>query len=163
MKYHIKSLAIALLCCACSNSFEQASSSGEVSLAGDWPYEALAESLADPEKIEAAKCEGGKKVLVCHVPPGNPAARHTICIGMPAVEHHLKHHDGEGAQDYLGDCAQPVPTPNPEPTPTPAPDPMPTPAPTPAPDPMPTPAPTPAPNPEPTPAPTPVPDPDNNF
>jgi hypothetical protein len=27
------------------------------------------------------------EVLVCHVPPGNPAARHTICVGKPGAEH----------------------------------------------------------------------------
>jgi hypothetical protein len=37
------------------------------------------------------------KVLVCHIPPGNPANAHDICIGEPAVKHHVKHHgDGVG-------------------------------------------------------------------
>jgi hypothetical protein len=40
-----------------------------------------------------------KKVLICHVPPGNPAAAHTISISENAVSAHLKHHD-----DYLGAC-----------------------------------------------------------
>lgn len=41
----------------------------------------------------------GTKVTLCHIPPGNPAARHTITIGAPAVRAHLAH------GDYLGRCA----------------------------------------------------------
>lgn len=48
---------------------------------------------------------GGRKVLICHYPPGNPAARHELCIGYPAVNAHLTHHDrGEDAHDTLGAC-----------------------------------------------------------
>lgn len=39
------------------------------------------------------------KALVCHVPPGNPANAHTICVGKPAVNAHLSHHP-----DSLGPC-----------------------------------------------------------
>lgn len=39
-----------------------------------------------------------QKVLVCHVPPGNPANEHTICISENAVAAHLAH----GC--YLGTC-----------------------------------------------------------
>lgn len=46
-----------------------------------------------------------KKVLVCHVPPGNAAAKHTICIGRPALQAHYAHHAHDGSdQDYLGEC-----------------------------------------------------------
>src|SRR5687768_3890207 len=46
-------------------------------------------------------CDPGntKKTTICHVPPGNPANAHTLCIGNAAVKHHLKNHD-----DYLGPC-----------------------------------------------------------
>jgi len=40
-----------------------------------------------------------EKVTLCHVPPGNPAAAHTITVGAPAVDTHLDRHD-----DYLGPC-----------------------------------------------------------
>ena len=43
----------------------------------------------------------GKKVLVCHIPPGNPSNAHTICISKNAVSTHL---DGHG--DYIGECNQ---------------------------------------------------------
>jgi hypothetical protein len=44
---------------------------------------------------------GGKpadrKVSLCHVPPGNPDARHTIEVGTPALDAHLDHGDWIGA------------------------------------------------------------------
>jgi hypothetical protein len=36
------------------------------------------------------------KVVICHVPPGNPDNAHTIIIGAPAVPAHLAHGDYEG-------------------------------------------------------------------
>lgn len=43
-------------------------------------------------------CTNPKKVLICHVPPGNPANARAICVGSPAKEAHLAH------GDLLGDC-----------------------------------------------------------
>jgi hypothetical protein len=40
----------------------------------------------------------GKKVTICHVPPGNPANAHTITVSENAVPAHLAH------GDYLGPC-----------------------------------------------------------
>ncbi len=45
-----------------------------------------------------------KKVLVCHVPPGNLSARHNICISVNALKTHLDH-EAEGVHDTLGACA----------------------------------------------------------
>ncbi|MEX0813853.1 MAG: T9SS type A sorting domain-containing protein [Chitinophagales bacterium] len=45
------------------------------------------------------------KVLICHVPPGNPANAHSICVGAPAVPAHLAH----GC--FLGNCPTPPPPP----------------------------------------------------
>ena len=66
-----------------------------------------------------------KKTTVCHIPPGNPANAHTICVGNPAVPAHLAH------GDHLGQCvatcgddagAEPPTTPPPPPmTPPPPP------------------------------------------
>lgn len=42
---------------------------------------------------------GNGKVLVCHIPPGNPANAHTICISANGVPAHLAH----GC--HLGACA----------------------------------------------------------
>lgn len=40
----------------------------------------------------------GKKTVLCHIPPGNSSAMHTISVGTPAVAAHLAH------GDYLGTC-----------------------------------------------------------
>lgn len=40
----------------------------------------------------------GGKVTICHVPPGNPANRHTIQVSMNALQAHLAH------GDYIGTC-----------------------------------------------------------
>ena len=42
--------------------------------------------------------ENGDKVKVCHSPPGSSGNAHTIKIGAPAVQAHLKH------GDLLGEC-----------------------------------------------------------
>jgi hypothetical protein len=41
---------------------------------------------------------GTPKVLICHVPPGNPDNAHTIQVGEPALSAHLAH------GDVLGSC-----------------------------------------------------------
>ena len=43
-------------------------------------------------------CRSNDGVPVCHIPPGNPSARHTIYVGEPAVGAHLGH------GDYRGRC-----------------------------------------------------------
>lgn len=44
----------------------------------------------------------GSKVTICHIPPGNPAAQHTISVSSSAVPAHLAH------GDYLGSCGDPI-------------------------------------------------------
>lgn len=62
-------------------------------------------NLQDDTSIKAnddlRACDAGdpRKTTICHVPPGNPANRHTLCIGNAAVDAHLDHHD-----DILGPC-----------------------------------------------------------
>ena len=50
---------------------------------------------------ELHACDPGsqKKTTICHLPPGNPANAHTLCIGNAAVPAHLHNHG-----DYLGAC-----------------------------------------------------------
>ncbi len=51
--------------------------------------------------ITAWKCgNNNKKVSICHVPSGNPANAHTICVSKNAVSAHVGNHGG----DYLGPC-----------------------------------------------------------
>ncbi len=45
-------------------------------------------------------CKSPEKSAVCHVPPGRPAAAHSICVDRSANESHQYHHDG----DSLGAC-----------------------------------------------------------
>lgn len=51
-------------------------------------------------------CPDPKKVLICHIPPGNPGNAHDICVGKSAVEPHQQNHD-----DTIGAC---VTTPPPD-------------------------------------------------
>ena len=50
----------------------------------------------DPRACDPADT---KKTTVCHIPPGNPANAHTICIGNAGVAAHLANHG-----DFLGTC-----------------------------------------------------------
>lgn len=55
----------------------------------------------DPESgvedvVESAE-EADAAVTLCHVPPGNPGAAHTVDVGAPSVPAHLAHGDSEGA------------------------------------------------------------------
>ena len=55
------------------------------------------------------ECTNPKKVLICHIPPGNPDNAHSICVGAPAVEPHQRLHG-----DTLGACAGDQPPPPPD-------------------------------------------------
>lgn len=59
----------------------------------------------DEIETDYACMKGNKErgVLVCHVPPGNPAARTTKCLPRPALAAHLNHGNGD-EHDYLGRC-----------------------------------------------------------
>ena len=60
----------------------------------------------------SGSCEPGPdgKVVLCHIPPGNPANAHTISVGHKAVRAHLRHGDVCGPCEASGcfdddDCA----------------------------------------------------------
>lgn len=57
-------------------------------------------NVPDPHACDPADTS---KTTLCHVPPGNPANAHTICIGNAAVPAHLQHHQG----DFVGTCSCP--------------------------------------------------------
>lgn len=50
--------------------------------------------------LESACGKKGNKVTICHIPPGNPANRHNICVSPNAAADHFAH------GDYLGECEQ---------------------------------------------------------
>lgn len=52
----------------------------------------------------AAKQQYGNKVTICHRPPGNPGNAHTIRVGEPAAQAHMRNHG-----DTRGPCPQPRP------------------------------------------------------
>jgi hypothetical protein len=43
----------------------------------------------------------GDKIILCHVPPGNPGNPQTICVAASAIPHHLANHPG----DCIGPCS----------------------------------------------------------
>jgi hypothetical protein len=56
--------------------------------------------LADAEgdgTTTQSECEAKGKALVCHIPPGNPANAHSICVSKHAVPAHEAHGDVLGA------------------------------------------------------------------
>ena len=72
------------------------------------------EELARQQEDGSYDCESPRKVLICHIPPGNPDNAHTICVGAPAVRAHEENHgdpigacdDGpedDGSTDDVGD------------------------------------------------------------
>lgn len=48
--------------------------------------------------LEIVKGEDGPKVVICHIPPGNPDNAHAIEISVNALPAHLAHGDS------VGDC-----------------------------------------------------------
>jgi len=52
---------------------------------------------------ERGSSSEAKKIIICHVPKGNPANKHTIHIGFSAWPAHRDNHGG----DWLGSCNNP--------------------------------------------------------
>ena len=60
------------------------------------------------DDLRACDPQSTKKTTICHIPPGNPANAHTLCIGNPGVPAHLRNHG-----DYLGPCKREITCPPP--------------------------------------------------
>ena len=58
------------------------------------------------EALSAYPCRNPRphKVAICHYPPGNIAAAHTICISRNALPAHIGRHGNHGHYDRLGAC-----------------------------------------------------------
>jgi len=67
-------------------------------------------SIEKGAHLHACAPDDHHKTTICHIPPGNPANAHTLCIGNAAVPAHLQNHG-----DYLGACQQEQPCPPPPP------------------------------------------------
>ena len=66
--------------------------------------------LGKGDHLRACRPNDTKKTTICHIPPGNPANAHTICVGNAAVPAHVTNHG-----DSIGACVnerpcQPPPT-----------------------------------------------------
>lgn len=61
----------------------------------------------NPTAIYTQTSAPGNKVLICHIPPGNPENKHTLEVSQNAVDAHLAH------GDYLGACTDGTPAPVP--------------------------------------------------
>ena len=46
--------------------------------------------------VHACAPDSVKKTTICHIPPGNPANAHTLCVGTPSVSAHERHGDVVG-------------------------------------------------------------------
>jgi hypothetical protein len=69
----------------------------------------LADGTVDSHaELHVCDPQNTKKTTICHIPPGNPANAHTLCIGNPAVGPHLLNHG-----DHLGPCRSETPCPPP--------------------------------------------------
>jgi hypothetical protein len=56
-------------------------------------------SITRDVEIHACDPNNTKKTTICHIPPGNPANEHTICVGNAAVPAHVRNHG-----DPIGPC-----------------------------------------------------------
>ena len=68
-------------------------------------------SIEPDAHLHACDPQDVKKTTICHIPPGNPANAHTICVGNAAVSHHVKNHG-----DLIGPCQVEPPCPPPPPS-----------------------------------------------
>jgi hypothetical protein len=60
--------------------------------------------------ISVACGHNGDKIILCHVPPGNPNNPQTICVAASAIPSHLANHP----DDCIGPCSLYYPRTNPE-------------------------------------------------
>ena len=61
--------------------------------------------------LHACDPQDVKKTTICHIPPGNPANAHTICVGNAAVSHHVANHgDSVGPCQTETTCPPPTPS-----------------------------------------------------
>jgi len=76
-------------------SDQSAAIHGGASAAACTPAASNGQTGCDPQDL--------KKTTICHLPPGNPANAHTLCVGNEAVPAHLAH------GDHLGVCLSTCP------------------------------------------------------
>ena len=90
---------------SCDGPSEPAPNSREAALAACHLDDGTVDVSAD---LRACDPGSVKKTTICHIPPGNPANAHTICVGNAAVPAHLRNHG-----DSIGPCNIEKPCPPP--------------------------------------------------
>ncbi len=63
--------------------------------------------ISESSSLEDNGVVGNQKVVICHVPPGNPENEHSIRISYNAVHAHLAHGDRLGSCDEMPDPPPP--------------------------------------------------------
>jgi hypothetical protein len=118
-------IAGALLMAACSGTGTGSSDSAAT-------VEAAAAQVCVPGQPDPHVCDPAQtdKTTICHIPPGNPANAHTLCVGTPAVDAHLAHGDRLGSCCDDGTAGNPTDPPPPTDTPPATPPPPSSPPPT---------------------------------
>jgi hypothetical protein len=62
----------------------------------------IEDQLLESDVIACPDDPSSDCVQMCHVPPGNPNAAHTVTVGIPSLKAHFKNHSEPS--DYLGAC-----------------------------------------------------------
>ncbi len=102
----VRTFAVSLIlaAAACGGTDSSGVSQGDTTLDDNAAPQVCVPGQPDPRACDPADT---MKTTVCHIPPGNPANKHTICVGNPAVPAHLAH------GDHLGSCCGQAPPPPP--------------------------------------------------
>jgi hypothetical protein len=87
--------AAMLLLAACGGTPEVTGDDSAATVAAAATAFVCQPGVPDPRACDPSD---SKKTTICHLPPGNPANAHTLCVGTPAVRAHLDH------GDRLGSC-----------------------------------------------------------
>ncbi|NND34847.1 MAG: hypothetical protein HKN76_19835 [Saprospiraceae bacterium] len=66
----------------------------------------VAKDLWMPLGVNVLCHSNGKKVSICHVPPGNAEARQTLCVSINSLKAHFGHDDYLGPCDGAGGCGE---------------------------------------------------------
>jgi hypothetical protein len=87
--------------CGCGGSGDNLTASSDLSSAtGNGPGNGKGNGNG------SAHCNQDHKILICHIPPGNPSNWHEICIDLHAWDAHKRNH-GDNEVDALGECPPP--------------------------------------------------------
>ncbi|OQW48421.1 MAG: hypothetical protein A4S09_04385 [Proteobacteria bacterium SG_bin7] len=88
----------------CENIPESEARDPEVDLMAEYGPDSNHSKSRPHEENNSGKYNAGHCVKVCHVPPGNPDAQHTIVISVAALRAHLGNHGDGEVVDYSGEC-----------------------------------------------------------